>query len=1057
MFIELVTAVSFGPFAGSKLELAPGMNVIVGRNESGKSTWHAALYAALAGRRRARGRPSPEDADFRAHHRPWNRDSWVVSAVVRLDDGRRVEIRQDLDGKVDCRATDLAIGRDVSNEIMFDGSPDASRWVGLNRRTFASTACVSQAALLSVLEHADGLQEHLQRAAATAGTDATAGAALDAIKDYVRDYIGSEYTNSTKPLRRAIDTLAAAERKRDTARREHAEYLALLEEADEAQTLARRLESEANEGHWRVEALSLALSSRQTADRDAASARSAREEHARRETALAELSARYQRAAELTAALPEGDAGHGTLDEQVVRVAGLLADWRNSPSPAILEGPSAETIHVELSALPEPPVGDAEVHPTVAEARLAWRGATGVRISVEGGRPNPPATGDPFRPVLAAGVGRARSFAATLEAMAPPTDDSANLVAAVAEAEGAHVQAARAHEQARADAEEARRAHRTAVEARDALHARAVREAKPPRGPLAVGLLIALAAVLTIIGVVMLVAGAALLGGLALAFAVAAGAGAIVLRPRAAHVPYGDERAAADGAAAATARRLQATEDASHEAADAMGDTQRRYMLRKTQLDQEHIERERLISQRRTLLEQMERAGLPASVQALRDLAEAAERWQSQDAEWTQWKERMETAESNEGTAAQAVVNALMARGEPRPDDLDGAFSSYEARCHARAKQAADASRRAAVETAYERRLMDERDVVIAEEKRALTEGMLRSIAKDLGVSDSSSAAPAALVNELTAWLEAAQAAAEAEGQRQQQRGELATLLAGQTLDSLKAALSDAEAERAGAAAALERATRGAEASSAEADRAAAIAGLEHASAAVIDAAHEQSGIYWKAAQAAHLRALGAAKTAEGTRAERARSLTPVPDAIETVAAAQSELDRIRSTVAVLDTTTGFLQRAQERVHRDIAPQLARTLGKWLPIVTEGRYTDAIVDPATLRVQVAGSDRQFRQADLLSYGTAEQVYLLLRASLTKHLTAGHDTCPLILDDPTVQADSIRLATILDLLHELSSERQIVVFAQQDEVARWASARLTSPRDRLTRLEQVVLA
>ena len=47
MRIREVTAHAFGPLAGETLEFAEGMTVISGDNESAKSTWHAAIYAAL--------------------------------------------------------------------------------------------------------------------------------------------------------------------------------------------------------------------------------------------------------------------------------------------------------------------------------------------------------------------------------------------------------------------------------------------------------------------------------------------------------------------------------------------------------------------------------------------------------------------------------------------------------------------------------------------------------------------------------------------------------------------------------------------------------------------------------------------------------------------------------------------------------------------------------------------------------------------------------------------------------------------------------------------------
>ncbi len=47
-----------------------------------------------------------------------------------------------------------------------------------------------------------------------------------------------------------------------------------------------------------------------------------------------------------------------------------------------------------------------------------------------------------------------------------------------------------------------------------------------------------------------------------------------------------------------------------------------------------------------------------------------------------------------------------------------------------------------------------------------------------------------------------------------------------------------------------------------------------------------------------------------------------------------------------------FLEKAQERVHRDVAPVLAATVRGWLARVTAGRYADVAVDPESLAVTV---------------------------------------------------------------------------------------------------------
>src|SRR5271154_2171287 len=177
MRIRSVTAHAFGPLRNETLEFADGITVVVGDNESAKSSWHAAIFAALCGRRRGKGKPRADEQSFIELHKPWDHEDWLVTARIILDDGRDIELRQDLVGRVDCHAKDLGLGRDVSSEIMNDGAPDASKWLGLDRSSFVATACVEQGQMLRVRIDAAGLQDHLQRAAATAGTAATAAKA----------------------------------------------------------------------------------------------------------------------------------------------------------------------------------------------------------------------------------------------------------------------------------------------------------------------------------------------------------------------------------------------------------------------------------------------------------------------------------------------------------------------------------------------------------------------------------------------------------------------------------------------------------------------------------------------------------------------------------------------------------------------------------------------------------------------------------------------------------------------------------------------------------------
>ena len=342
MWIERVIARAFGPLHDETLQLGQGMNVIGGPNEAGKTSWHAATRLALTGVRRGPGR-TKEVASVIDRHRPWDSpEHWEVEARLHLADGRTIDISQDLAGKVACRARDVTLGDDVSNEIINDGTPDATRWLGLDRESYSAVAAVSQAQIMAVAESASGLQDEMQRAAATRGTDATAAEAIERLKAYRKEAVGAVRVGATGPMWAAMREQEAADAALVEARRLHGEYL----------DREARLEAAARE-HLEAE-------------RDLTVAEAAL---ALRDATL--LSDRAQRAAELAGRYPETPAALATRDELADEVAAALDSWRRRPAPVPLTGPSAVELEQQLAAIPVLPEGDRRPDRSVMDAARA--------------------------------------------------------------------------------------------------------------------------------------------------------------------------------------------------------------------------------------------------------------------------------------------------------------------------------------------------------------------------------------------------------------------------------------------------------------------------------------------------------------------------------------------------------------------------------------------------------------------------------------------------------------------------------------------------------------
>jgi uncharacterized protein YhaN len=922
MRIRSVTAHAFGPLVGQTLELADGMTVVIGENEAAKTSWHAAIYAALCGRRRGKGAPRKDEQRFIDLHKPWDRDDWLVTAQVVLDDDRRIELRNDLAGKVDCHAKDLDLGDDISAEVMNAGSPDGALWLGLDRSSFVATACVEQSQLLGVLAEADGLQEHLQQAAATAGTDATAAAALDLLKAFQRDRVGLDRANAAKPLRHALVGVDRAEARLAAAKHAHAEYLSRLEEVDHL--------------HEKAAAVQLAVIAQ-----EASAASYAAASLAVRQREAEQLDARFGGAQ--PANLADGDA---TADA----VSHALASWLSAPAMPTMPARSTADIEQEIATLPPVPDGDTVVHDSVrtaderlnrAEAQLQQHDRNGPRDDIAAA------------PSIAAGDDELLDLARILDTPIPTVPED------LVERE---------------------------------LAAQRVAAAEQQDGKIRVPLLI-VAAVAVVLGVVLATAGQSGVGAVAILAGVVLAAVALLRRGV----------AAADGPAVSAHVAAQAG------LAAAQAHT--------VEVQHRH---DRAVARCGEL-------GLPAEPDSLRHIPVARARAQAHGSDVQRWTEQRSGLVSELGAAIDEFSAALAGRGHPVTctdvGALREAVDAYRDSCVARAAQAASSSRLVDLSSQLEAVRSAERRVDADTAQRQAAADKLLAAARLCNVPTEE---PEQAVALLTEWqrLRAARVTQLADDQRDWAR--LHALLDGHTLAELREL----------AVAAQEKADK-------LLDGGAREEVLASEAATAID---ELPTLREEAVQAR-----SRAAAADGELRQFSASVPSVAEAEEVLESAKGELARVRELQETLRVTTDFLASAQDRVHRSIAPRLAASLRAWLPQVTGGRYTDAIVSPTTLQVQVAGPSGRWRQAELLSYGTAEQVYLLLRAALADHLTNGHDSCPLLLDDVTVHADQARTRDILDLLLQMSKDRQIVLFTQEEQVAVWAREHLTGPDHKVVQL------
>ena len=953
MRFESVTAHHFGPLHNRTLDLSPAMNVIYGPNEAGKSSWHAALYAGLCGMRRGRGQPLREDREFAKRHRPWDDNSaWEVGAIVALEDGRHVELRHDFAGKVGCSARDADIaGRDYSSTIIFEGAPDGSRWLGLNRKSFLSTACIQQADIIRILNDAASLQQDMQRAADTAGVDATAAAALQRLNDFRATHVGSTQAPK-RPLLTSANAVRQAKDALESARRSHDDYLKRRAEVE-------GLERGAHDAQRRANAVGAVL--------------------AEAKAGLAEQ--RLQRACELTSLFPNG-APHPSLDHDALaeQVTEALTTWRNRPSLAELAGPTTEDF--------DQMIADSEAKLTATRAAVAEREAEEAERRLE----------------------RANELAACFPDGAPrPSAADENLAVQVVSALNGWASLPAAREPDRPSVEEIERE----LEEFDASVSNAAAATPQTRR------------LLPLLGVSLL----AIVGGIVIAVALPD------------LVPAGATLAVAGLAGAlgwwAMTRLNRQSVDAR---SDAILDIHRSNIVRQLELRRQEQDRyESDLQHRDDVLTDLREATAACGSDAVEPeaQAQALHDWQyhrnmslrARDELNAKWDELqgLVAGQSLEEIGSEAKqlrdrANTLMAAADrsllddARRQNIAGdELTHFEREAH---------TQRNKWEHEHgERRAAEEQRQKDAEQVEAAADVVRRAAkAAEVAADDEDG-----LVEALEKWQEARKESIARAGERGRDWDELQQLLGDSSLDEMAVEVASLR----------EDATA----------RASMVGDAPLASARAQQPSWETLAAFEEKVRNAH-----DDWNAERVRLEEfANTLASVADAEDALAAAEREQARVAQLDRTLNAAINLLKDAQEQVHRNIAPILKATVLEWLPQATNARYTDCRIDPQNLMVEVSGADGRWRDATLLSHGTAEQVYLLLRLAMARHLTAKNEVCPLILDDVVSASDAERKRVVLETLLSISESTQVILFTHEDDVRDWAQERLNPPAHRLNEL------
>lgn len=169
-------------------------------------------------------------------------------------------------------------------------------------------------------------------------------------------------------------------------------------------------------------------------------------------------------------------------------------------------------------------------------------------------------------------------------------------------------------------------------------------------------------------------------------------------------------------------------------------------------------------------------------------------------------------------------------------------------------------------------------------------------------------------------------------------------------------------------------------------------------------------------------------------RMERDEEGDALPDLEARQESVVAEINRVERRIRIMQLAAGGLEDALSSTKKEAAEVLAPIISRVLERITLQRYSrvsvskdlEVSVDNPT---PVPGAPENVLESDL-STGTVDQLYLATRYALLEFLSL-QDGAPFILDDSLVNCDPERRQEALELMREMSAERQVIACMCED--------------------------
>lgn len=141
----------------------------------------------------------------------------------------------------------------------------------------------------------------------------------------------------------------------------------------------------------------------------------------------------------------------------------------------------------------------------------------------------------------------------------------------------------------------------------------------------------------------------------------------------------------------------------------------------------------------------------------------------------------------------------------------------------------------------------------------------------------------------------------------------------------------------------------------------------------------------------------------------------------------REEYEQLQGEFDALTLAIDTLRQADQEIQSRFSPRLGKLASEYMSAVTGGRYEDVLINRDFTARTRTKDDVVARDSEYLSAGTLDLMYLAVRLAVCELAMPDGEPCPLILDDALVNLDEERFGQAMELLKQISRERQVILF------------------------------